>query len=198
MVHEDVRIGTAVGTIAAVDRNEDEAFTFSLVQGSGDDDMHHSRLMAIFCVQIRHLIIMNKTNSLSRICVLDLLNNVFEQVMTIQIQDIPFYKDVPDQPNLQSTTAGDGTVSLNWSPVDRASTYTLFQSTNSGIYAEETVTVSDSVYSYEVTGLMNGSTYYFILIATNAEGDSPASNEVSATPQALATSCAHPTNGNCR
>jgi hypothetical protein len=39
------------------------------------------------------------------------------------------------------------------------------------------------VYSYEVTNLANGTTYYFIVKATNPGGISPPSNEVSATPQ---------------
>jgi hypothetical protein len=39
------------------------------------------------------------------------------------------------------------------------------------------------VYSYEATGLINGTTYYFVVKATNAGGASAFSNEVSATPQ---------------
>src|SRR5690554_2588761 len=53
------------------------------------------------------------------------------------------------------------------------------------MYGAEDTTVSGAVYGYEVTGLTNGITYYFKVKATNAGEDSAASNEVSATPQAV-------------
>lgn len=40
-------------------------------------------------------------------------------------------------------------------------------------------------YSYDATGLINGTTYYFVVKATNPGGVSAASNEVSATPKTV-------------
>ncbi|TVY01147.1 hypothetical protein FPZ45_08305 [Cohnella terricola] len=58
-------------------------------------------------------------------------------------------------------------------------------SSTSGNYdPQSAVSVTGSVYSYQATGLMNGTTYYFIVKAINA-GGGIASNEVSATPRTV-------------
>ena len=88
-------------------------------------------------------------------------------------------------PILQTAIAGDGYVSLVLVASQEASDYKIFKSTSSGMYGMEDTTVSGSVYGYEVTGLTNGITYYFKVKATNEGEDSAASNEVSATPQAV-------------
>ncbi|WP_027086823.1 S-layer homology domain-containing protein [Cohnella panacarvi] len=88
----------------------------------------------------------------------------------------------PGAPVLQPATSGDTQISLTWSPAVGATGYKIFKSTTSGAYGLEDATVSGSVYSYNATGLTNGTTYYFVVKATNPGGDSAASNEVSATP----------------
>ncbi|MHA6533655.1 cadherin-like beta sandwich domain-containing protein [Paenibacillus sp. BAC0078] len=86
-------------------------------------------------------------------------------------------------PMIQSVTAGDGQVHLVWDTVGGATGYTIYQSTTSGDYKAATGSVTGTVYSYDATGLTNGTTYYFVVKAVNAGGISAASNEVSATPQ---------------
>ncbi|TNJ60184.1 hypothetical protein FE784_36420 [Paenibacillus hemerocallicola] len=88
-----------------------------------------------------------------------------------------------EAPVLQSSAAGDGQVTLVWNPVARSTGYKVFQSVTAGTYGTEVTAVSAAVYSYQATGLANGTTYYFVVKATNPVGDSAASNQVSATPQ---------------
>lgn len=95
---------------------------------------------------------------------------------------------VPGVPVLLPATAGDSQVSLTWNPVIGSTGYKIFKSTTSGAYESEETTVSGSVYSYDVTGLTNGTTYYFVVKATNPGGDSAASNEVSETPKTVSSS----------
>ena len=89
----------------------------------------------------------------------------------------------PGAPVMNSAVAGDGQVNLSWNPTAGATGYKIYKSTTTGMYEFECATVSNSVYSQDITGLINGTTYYFIVKAINPGGDSPASNEVSATPQ---------------
>ncbi|MEJ8304984.1 S-layer homology domain-containing protein [Saccharibacillus sacchari] len=84
-------------------------------------------------------------------------------------------------PNLAVVEAGDGRVRLKWSAVQSSVTYSVYQGTASGIYGEAIAAVTAN--EYEVTGLANGTTYYFVVKAVNPSGTSAASNEVTATPQ---------------
>ncbi|OXM84982.1 cadherin-like beta sandwich domain-containing protein, partial [Paenibacillus rigui] len=91
----------------------------------------------------------------------------------------------PGAPILDRATPGNRQIRLSWSPVIGSTGYKVFKSTTSGAYGLEEASVSDSVYSYDVTGLTNGTLYYFVVKATNLGGDSVASNEVSATSRAV-------------
>ncbi|OMF09169.1 S-layer homology domain-containing protein, partial [Paenibacillus sp. FSL H7-0331] len=91
----------------------------------------------------------------------------------------------PSVPSISSAAAGNRQVRLTWTGVAGTTGYKIYKSTVAGTYAAETTTVSGSVYSYEVPGLINGTTYYFIVKATNPGGDSAASNEASATPKTV-------------
>ncbi|OXM83648.1 hypothetical protein CF651_24565, partial [Paenibacillus rigui] len=91
----------------------------------------------------------------------------------------------PGAPILDRATPGNRQIRLSWSPVIGSTGYKVFKSTTSGAYGLEEASVSDSVYGYDVTGLTNGTLYYFVVKATNPGGDSVASNEVSATSRAV-------------
>ena len=92
----------------------------------------------------------------------------------------------PGVPSGLRLTAGNGQVAASWTAVSGASRYTLYHSqssitdvTASGVTAVANLTAT----SHTVRGLTNGRTYYFVVRASNAGGDSAASDEASATPQ---------------
>lgn len=89
---------------------------------------------------------------------------------------------VPGVPVLQSAEAGGGHVNITWSPVEGSTGYKVYTSTISNTYDSVYESVCSSVYSSDVMGLTNGTTYYFVVSATNPWGDSTYSNELSATP----------------
>ncbi|MFX3634577.1 MAG: S-layer homology domain-containing protein [Candidatus Pristimantibacillus sp.] len=103
------------------------------------------------------------------------------KTLTLAI-DISDTTPVPGAPLLKPAVPGDAKASLEWSPVDGSSGYTIYQSDNSTTVGTEVGSVSGSVYDYTATGLTNGMTYYFTVKGTNYQGDSLLSNTVSTTP----------------
>ncbi|WP_207708939.1 S-layer homology domain-containing protein, partial [Heliomicrobium gestii] len=88
----------------------------------------------------------------------------------------------PAAPTIVNTVAGNAMVRLTWNEVYGATGYKVFQSMTSGSYGAEVLTVSQSVYSADVTGLTNGTQYYFVVKTLKGSLESPFSNEVHATP----------------
>jgi large repetitive protein len=95
----------------------------------------------------------------------------------------------PPAPTLVKATASDGQVALTWTaPTAYAGMaaidgYDVFDATTAG--GEGTTPVNGSLVAgltYPVTGLTDGTTYYFTVEAHNSAGLGPASNELSATP----------------
>ncbi|MFF2912676.1 X2-like carbohydrate binding domain-containing protein, partial [Paenibacillus sp. NPDC057934] len=103
------------------------------------------------------------------------------QVLAITITDSTPIVEGP--PVLQSAVAGNTEVNLIWTPVKGSNGYKIYYSLVSGNFGSEAATVSSSVYSYDVKGLINGATYYFAVRSSLLEGDGSWSNELSATPK---------------
>ncbi len=99
---------------------------------------------------------------------------------------------VPGAPTSPAATPGDGAATVTWSPptIDGGSPvtgYNVYQGTTAG--GESTTPVNAAPLSASaatdlITGLTNGTTYFFTVTAVNAVGEGPASTEVSTTPTA--------------
>jgi hypothetical protein len=80
-----------------------------------------------------------------------------------------------------AATPGNGQVGLTWAAASRATGYVVRRSTTSG--GPYTIVKSNIIgTSFTDTGLANGTAYYYIVTATNAEGEGGASNQASVTP----------------
>jgi len=88
---------------------------------------------------------------------------------------------IPASAQQLTADRADRQVNLNWASVTGATYYNVYVSTVQGLFDEPAV-VSVTDETYNMTGLMNGTAYYFIVKAGNAGGLSEASNEASATP----------------
>ncbi len=87
----------------------------------------------------------------------------------------------PVSPDGLMGIGGDSQVTLSWNASARATAYILKRGTASG---QETTTVSSAISgtSFTDTGLTNGTTYYYVVAASNTIGSSGNSNETSAKP----------------
>src|SRR5205814_2332127 len=86
----------------------------------------------------------------------------------------------PAAPTSLAATAGSGQVSLTWNASASATSYNVKRSTTSG--SGYTTIASSTTTNYTNIGLTNGTTYYYVVTAVNANGESANSTQVSATP----------------
>jgi uncharacterized repeat protein (TIGR03803 family) len=86
-----------------------------------------------------------------------------------------------------SAVAGDGKVGLTWSAVKGASSYDVYQATSSGVETAPAALSALTETSATLSGLQNGTRYYFTVVATNEGGAGRHSAEMSAMPVAAPT-----------
>src|SRR5499426_2644051 len=89
----------------------------------------------------------------------------------------------PPPPTALAATPGNAQVSLSWNASTGATSYNVKRSTTSG-GPYTTVATGVTATGFTNTGLTNGTTYFFVVSAVNAAGESANSNQASATPTA--------------
>ncbi|MBR0597516.1 Kelch repeat-containing protein [Sinanaerobacter chloroacetimidivorans] len=92
----------------------------------------------------------------------------------------------PTQPLNLTAIGGNSKVDLSWGSVADATSYNVKRSTTPG--GPYTTISNVTGTSYTDTDVVNGTTYYYVVTAVSAGGESANSNEASATPQAPSTS----------
>lgn len=100
--------------------------------------------------------------------------------VTVRISQYVHNGNGPSNPRNLSATEGDKQVELNWSSAWFADHYNIYASTESRQFGQPLATVTESTYT--VTGLNNGTPYYFVIEAVNEYGQSGYSNQAGATP----------------
>ncbi|MBP2633327.1 MAG: hypothetical protein H6Q70_3955 [Firmicutes bacterium] len=132
---------------------------------------------------IRQTINFEKTDLSLEVHTVTVTNEVSGSYATldaIDIDDSGYLGSITAPTNL-TATAGDSQVTLSWTAVDEATSYTVKRSTTSGgTYTTIASDITDT--SYVDTTVTNGTTYYYVVTAVNDYGESENSNEASATP----------------
>jgi hypothetical protein len=88
----------------------------------------------------------------------------------------------PPAPTGVSASAGNGQATISWNAVSSATSYNIHWSTTSGVTKTSGTKITGAASPYSHTGLINGTTYYYIVTAVNSSGESVESAQVSATP----------------
>lgn len=128
------------------------------------------------------------------------VNGTYGTTATSQLNGIyttPGYQPVPDNGNPPNPTipaaptgltaaAGDGQATLTWNASSGATSYTVKRATVSG-GPYTTVASNVTGTSYTNAGLTNGTTYYYVVSASNSVGTSANSGQAAVTPQAAQT-----------
>jgi Fibronectin type III domain len=91
---------------------------------------------------------------------------------------------VPGAPTSVTANAGDNAVTVDWSPVAGATSYNIYRGTAPGVTKTTGTKVSGVQSPNVVSGLTNGTPYYFVVTAVNSAGESGISAEKTATPSA--------------
>lgn len=87
---------------------------------------------------------------------------------------------LPAAPTGVKASAGNGQVELSWSNVRGVSEYVVKRATVAG--GPYTVVGETTGTTYTDHGVVNGTTYYYVVVARNSVGDSPNSVQVNAKP----------------
>jgi fibronectin type 3 domain-containing protein len=124
--------------------------------------------------------------------VVSAVNTNGESANSSQVSATPAAVSAPAAPTNLTATAGNAQVRLSWSASGGASSYRIKRSTtNGGPYSN--IATNTTSLAYTNTGLVNGTTYYYVVSAVNTNGESANSSQVSATP-ATGSAPAAPTN----
>ncbi len=86
-----------------------------------------------------------------------------------------------NSPKAVLASSGSAQVTLSWSAVSGATSYDIFQSKSPNVGANNGTEISNVSSPYKVSGLVNGTTYYFVVVAV-VGGQSYPSAVVHATP----------------
>lgn len=89
----------------------------------------------------------------------------------------------PVAPTGVGVVSGDGRLTISWNTVPTATSYVVRYGTSTGVYTTETPLPITTNFT-DLTGLLNGTTYYFVVLGVNAAGRGAQSSQSSATPSA--------------
>jgi fibronectin type 3 domain-containing protein len=125
------------------------------------------------------------TNGVKYFYVVSAVNSGGESANSAEVSATPVAPVIaPATPTGLQATGGNAQVSLSWNASAGTASYNVKRSTtNGGPYG--TAVASPTLTNYTDTSVTNGTTYYYVVSAVNAAGQSPNSAQASATPAAV-------------
>lgn len=124
------------------------------------------------------------TNGITYYYVVTAVNAAGESDVSVEKTATPIATSPPIAPTNLRATAGNGKVTVSWDSVTGATSYNIYYGTTAGVTKATGTKLAGAVSPADVIGLTNGTTYYFVVTAVNANGESVESFVDSATPSA--------------
>jgi fibronectin type 3 domain-containing protein len=121
------------------------------------------------------------TNGTTYFYVVSAFNSAGESTNSAPVSTTPKLP-MPGVPTGLSATAGNQQIALSWSVGSGATSYNVKRSTTSG--GPYTQVSAPTGTNFTDTGLTNGTTYFYVVSAVNASGESANSTQASGTPKA--------------
>lgn len=160
-----------------------DGIKYSLAQSYPSGGGHQGLWFELTGLENKEHSVQVESKSSTKDCYLDAIDlDVFGEIKSSSSNPIP--EIIP--PSNLTATDGDSKVFLSWSTVAGATGYNIKRSTTAGeSYTTIATNVTDTGY-VDLT-VTNGTTYYYVVTAITANGESGNSNEASATPHATDT-----------
>src|ERR1035438_1763868 len=124
-------------------------------------------------------------NGLTYYYIVTAVNSAGEGAPSIQVAaaPIPALTTAPSMPTGVKATPGDTQqIIVSWNAVSGATGYNIYWSTAAALTPATGTRITGATSPYIQTGLVNGTTYYYIVTATNAAAESAPSPELPAIP----------------
>ena len=94
----------------------------------------------------------------------------------------PSVSPPPAAPTGVTAVAGDLQATVSWALEPNTTSYNIYWSTTEGVTTANGTQIAGAPNPYTMTGLTDGTTYYFVVTAVNGNGESAPSSEQSCTP----------------
>jgi len=98
--------------------------------------------------------------------------------------DTPLTPAIPAKPTAPSVTSSSAKATVSWTAVSGANSYNVYYGTTAGVTTTTGIKLAAAATPQAITGLTDGTPYFFVVTAVNTSGESAVSDEVSATPLA--------------
>ena len=122
------------------------------------------------------------TNGTTYYYVVTAARNDGESTPSSEVSAIPSAVPAPAAPADVTATPGNGQVTIAWTTVTGATSFNIYWSTTPGVTTTSGTKITGVGSPYIHSGLINDTTYYYVVTAVNNDGESTPSSQVSAIP----------------
>ncbi|MHB8910895.1 MAG: fibronectin type III domain-containing protein [Syntrophales bacterium] len=122
------------------------------------------------------------TNGVTYYYIVTAADNAGESTPSPEVSAMPSVTPAPAAPTDVTATPGNGQVTIAWTAVSGATSYNIYWSTTSGVAPANGTKITGATSPYTQSGLINDTTYYYVVTAVDGNGESTPSSQVSAMP----------------